>query len=68
MKGPGVFGTYVERSYEPSVTWALVRLIRPGWACVDVGAHLGYFTLLLAHLVGKVGKVFAFEAHPENAS
>jgi len=67
MKGPGVFGTYLEKPYEPLVAQALCRLIQPGWVCVDVGAHLGYFTLLLAHLVGEAGHVFAFEAHPENA-
>jgi len=31
---------------------------------VDVGAHYGYFTLLGAHLVGKSGKVFSYEAAP----
>jgi len=66
MKGPGVFGTYLEKPYEPMVAQALCRLIQPGWVCVDVGAHLGYFTLLLAHLVGEEGHIFAFEAHPEN--
>lgn len=67
MKGPGVFGTYIEKLYEPEVSSMLLNLIRPGWTCVDVGAHLGYFTLLLAHLVGERGHVFAFEALPENA-
>ncbi len=67
MKGPGVFGTYIERPYEPEVSSALVNLIQPGWICVDIGAHIGYFTLLLAHLVGEGGHVFAFEALPENA-
>jgi FkbM family methyltransferase len=66
MKGPGVFGTYLEKPYEPMVAQALCRLIQPGWVCADVGAHLGYFTLLLAHLVGEEGHVFAFEARPEN--
>ncbi|MCS7287388.1 MAG: FkbM family methyltransferase [Anaerolineae bacterium] len=67
MKGPGVFGTYVEKPYEPEACQILMSLICPGWKCVDVGAHLGYFTLLLAHLVGDTGHVFAFEALPENA-
>lgn len=67
MRGPGVFGTYIEKPYETSVVQALTRLVRPGWTAVDVGAHLGFFTLLLAHLAGETGHVFAFEAHPENA-
>ncbi|MGB9776547.1 MAG: hypothetical protein ACPL7C_08405 [Anaerolineae bacterium] len=40
MKGPGVFGTYVEKPYEPLVAQVLIGLIQPGWVCVDVGAHL----------------------------
>lgn len=67
MRGPGVFGTYIEEPYETFVVRALTCLIQPGWITVDVGAHLGYFTLLLARLVGEAGQVFAFEAHPENA-
>ena len=32
----------------------------------DVGAHVGYFTLMLSRLVGPNGHVFAFEPHPHN--
>ena len=67
MTGPGVFGTYVDRSYEKEVVEALIRLVQPGWNVVDVGGHLGYFTLLLARLIGEKGRTIAFEAHPENA-
>jgi FkbM family methyltransferase len=58
---------YVDEPYEPAVAAALERLVRPGWTCLDVGAHVGYFTLLLARLVGEEGKILAFEATPENA-
>jgi FkbM family methyltransferase len=68
MAGPGVFGTYIETFYEPPIAQAMNRLIRPGWTVADVGAHLGYFTLLLADLVRETGCVFAFEAQPENAA
>jgi FkbM family methyltransferase len=34
----------------------------------DVGAHVGFYTLLASDLVGPVGKVFAFEPVPENLS
>jgi FkbM family methyltransferase len=34
----------------------------------DVGAHAGYYTLMLSRLVGPQGRVFAFEANPENAA
>jgi len=63
----GMKALYVDEPYEPQVADALERLVRPGWTCLDVGAHVGYFTLLLARLVGEQGKVLAFEAAPENA-
>ncbi|HEY6899634.1 MAG TPA: FkbM family methyltransferase [Puia sp.] len=39
----------------------LKKIIRPGDWCVDIGAHLGYFTLELSQLTGDKGKVFAIE-------
>jgi FkbM family methyltransferase len=33
---------------------------------VDLGAHIGYYSLMMAKLVGKNGKVFAFEPEPRN--
>lgn len=60
-------GAYLEGSYEPQVCDTILRVVQPGWLCVDVGAHIGYFALLLAKLVGEHGRVIAFEAHPENA-
>jgi FkbM family methyltransferase len=59
--------SYQEGSYEPEVCKAITRIVQPGWVCVDVGAHIGYFTLLLAKLVGEQGRIIAFEAHPVNA-
>ena len=42
------------------------REIKPGMTVVDLGTHVGYFTLLAARLVGDQGKVFAFEPAPAN--
>ena len=39
----------------------LKRFIHKGDYCIDIGAHLGYFTLPLSRLVGDNGKVFAIE-------
>jgi len=39
----------------------LKRYIRKGDACLDIGAHLGYFTIELSRLTGPEGKVFAVE-------
>ena len=38
--------------------------LRPGQVFVDVGANIGYFTLLGGQLVGPQGRVVAVEAHP----
>jgi len=40
--------------------------IKPNDVVVDIGAHIGYFTLLLAMLVGPTGKVFSFEPESKN--
>lgn len=40
--------------------------LAPGMTVVDVGAHVGYYTLLAAKLVGPTGRVYAFEPNPEN--
>lgn len=42
----------------------LKRILRPGDYCLDIGAHLGYFTLELSRLTGKEGKVYAVEPMP----
>jgi hypothetical protein len=47
--------------YEPPETDFVKRHVRPGMAVVDVGANLGWFTVHLADLVGKDGRVDAFE-------
>jgi FkbM family methyltransferase len=47
--------------YEWETQEALRRWVRPGMTVFDIGAHTGYMTILLAHLVGPRGRVYAFE-------
>ena len=54
-------------TYEPELQAALRELIQPGAVIYDVGANIGYVSLLLAKAAGQTGKVYAFEALPENA-
>ncbi|MFB0534677.1 MAG: FkbM family methyltransferase [Anaerolineae bacterium] len=64
--GPAVTRAYVLGVYEVAVTKALEALCKPGMVACDIGAHQGYFTLLLARLVGPDGRVYAFEPMPGN--
>lgn len=51
--------------HELEVSEALWRLTDPGECVVDVGAHIGHMSSLLAARVGPSGRVLAFEANPE---
>ncbi len=53
--------------WEPFETELFRRLLKPGDVCIDVGANIGYFSVLAAHCVGASGQVFAFEPAPDNA-
>ncbi|MCP4639741.1 MAG: FkbM family methyltransferase [bacterium] len=53
-------------TFEPGVTELMKSCVREGDVAIDVGAHIGYFTLLLARGVGQDGRVFAFEPVPAN--
>ena len=54
--------------YEKYETNLFKRVVSEGMTVVDLGANIGYYTLLLAKLVGRGGKVFAFEPDPDNFS
>jgi FkbM family methyltransferase len=62
---------YVDRTiymgcYEPLNTLRFKRILSAGMTVVDVGANIGYFSLLAANCVGPSGKVIAIEPHPAN--
>jgi FkbM family methyltransferase len=60
-------GRYVRAgAYEPEVTAVFRRLLREGMNVVDIGANIGYFTMLSAHLVGATGHVTAVEPNRRN--
>jgi FkbM family methyltransferase len=50
--------------WEPTLTFFISRRLKNGDTFVDVGANVGYYTLLAASLVGDNGAVFAVEASP----
>jgi FkbM family methyltransferase len=52
--------------WEPNLTALFTSALAPGDVCIDVGAHIGYYTLLAARAVGPGGHVYAFEPSPAN--
>jgi FkbM family methyltransferase len=61
--GPAI----VRNRYERNELDFVRRTVRPGQHVVDAGAHIGFFTMHLAALVGRHGSVHSFEPLDENA-
>lgn len=51
-------------SYEPEAREWITAILKPGGVAVDVGANVGWHSLLMATLVGPSGQVHAFEPNP----
>jgi FkbM family methyltransferase len=58
---------YVDGNYEPELQQVFSSLIKPGQVVYDVGANVGFMTLLASKLVGPTGTVVAFEPRSETA-
>jgi FkbM family methyltransferase len=68
QEGDAAVGQHVKRDkYEPNVTAVFRERVRQGMHVLDVGANIGYFTMLSASLVGPTGSVIAIEPNPESA-
>lgn len=53
-------------SYEFDKQQLFKKMVRVGSTVFDIGVHVGFYSLLAAVLVGKSGRVFAFEPLPRN--
>jgi FkbM family methyltransferase len=47
--------------WEPSITAVFEAKVQPGDVVVDVGANIGFYSVLAAKLVGAAGRVYALE-------
>jgi len=50
--------------YEPESVRVIRKILRPGMTCIDAGAQTGFYTCLMASIVGEAGMVHAFEPMP----
>jgi FkbM family methyltransferase len=60
------FRAFAYGTWEPEVAKAITEVVHDGFVAIDVGAHLGYYALILSRLVGSNGRVIAFEPIPAN--
>ena len=56
---------YYLGSSEPDIADFIERVLKPGMVFVDIGAHLGEYTLLAAKILEHSGQVYAFEPRPD---
>lgn len=57
---------YNGKIYEPHVTKIIETVLMSGMSFLDIGANIGYFSMLAAHIVGNKGRVYAFEPFQNN--
>jgi FkbM family methyltransferase len=54
--------------YEKASVKAIMANVKEGQTFVNIGANIGYFTLILSHIVGQKGRGYSFEPDPTNFS
>lgn len=62
---PMAYSDFIFGAYEPGCVRALRKHLSEGSICVDVGANLGYFSILMSQIVGKRGRIIALEPMPD---
>ena len=61
LSGEGGGASVYFNRMEPEQTAAMVQEIRPGQTFFDIGANVGYYSILASRLVGPAGKIASFE-------
>jgi FkbM family methyltransferase len=61
-------GWYAKGTNEMPIQNALAEYLKPGDTFFDIGANVGFFSLIAARLVAPSGRVFSFEPVPANAA
>ena len=60
--------SYTVASGSPDLTRFYREQLKPGMTFIDVGANIGYFTVLASRLVGPEGRVIGFKPNPRTAA
>lgn len=60
------FRSFVYGTWEPEIVAPILANVKRGMTAVDIGAHIGYYTLLLSKCVGSAGRVISYEPLPAN--
>jgi FkbM family methyltransferase len=55
---------FMKGTFDPEVFVPIREVLRPGDTFLDVGANIGYYSVLAAHVVGVTGAVHSFEIDP----
>lgn len=68
IRDMGDVGTSLRKkhTYHPQMTKVIREVIKPGMSCVDIGANIGYFTIIMSRLVGPTGFIYAYEPDETN--
>lgn len=53
-------------TYEPEVVYVISEVLKQGSIFADIGAHIGYHTLIARNMIGDSGKIYSVEANAEN--
>jgi FkbM family methyltransferase len=65
VRFPAKWARYFETDYEHENVAFLTKTCKKGMTVVDIGAHLGLMSVIIAKLVGEKGKVYSFEPTPK---
>ncbi len=69
LRNPGISEDLNKYGFREGEQLHLVRkTLKPGMCVLDIGGNIGYYTCLIARMVGEEGRVYAIEPDPENCA
>jgi len=68
LRLPTRYFKYFPQDYEADNFAFLTNNCKPGAVIIDIGAHIGLFSVIAAQVTGNKGKVYAFEPAPTTYS